>query len=73
MPLLPPAIVTIEEKANRLLIRDAVTIFCVDGQLSARVRGDHDVYQLYWERTRWRCPCPARKRCSHIEAVERVT
>ena len=69
MPLLPPAAVTITEKADRLLLTKAITIQAT----TATVKGDHDTYLLVRETDRWRCTCPARKRCSHIEAVERVT
>jgi uncharacterized Zn finger protein len=66
---------TVEEKAERLLLDGAVTILSVpmSDALSAVVHGDHDVYSVYRETDRWRCTCPARKKCSHIEAVERVT
>jgi hypothetical protein len=60
---------TVEEKAERLLLERRVTI----PAYSAIVRGDHDVYAVKREGDRWRCTCPARKKCSHIEAVERVT
>jgi hypothetical protein len=62
---------TITEKADRLLLTGSVSIPAVT---TATVRGDHGEHLLYRVDTgRWRCTCPARKRCSHIEAVERVT
>jgi hypothetical protein len=60
---------TITEKADRLLLSGHVTI---DTQ-RAHVKGDHGVYVLTQLQNRWWCSCPARKKCSHIEAVERVT
>ena len=61
---------TVEEKAERLLLERRVTI---SDAAVVTVRGDHDIYRLFREAGRWRCTCPARKKCSHIEAVERVT
>ena len=60
---------SITEKAERLLLEGRVTI----PAYSAVVRGDTDIHSVFREGGRWRCTCPARKRCSHIEAVERVT
>ena len=64
---------TVEEKAERLLVTRAVTVRCANDRLYATVVGDHDEYRLVREAGRWRCTCPSRKKCSHIEAVERVT
>jgi hypothetical protein len=60
---------TITEKADRLLLTGHVTI----QSTAATVQGDHDQYSLYLHNGRWRCTCAARKKCSHIDAVERVT
>ncbi len=60
---------TVQEKAERLLLERAVTLEA----LEARVKGDHGEYLVVFRNGRWWCPCPARKKCSHIEAVERVT
>jgi hypothetical protein len=60
---------TITEKADRLLLTNSVTIHATQ----ATVQGDHDQYSLYLDNGRWRCTCKALKRCSHIDAVERVT
>lgn len=60
---------TIEEKAERLLVTGALTVTVEE----ATVRGDHGTYTVWRDPDRWRCSCPARKKCSHIEAVERVT
>ena len=61
---------TTTEKAERLLLEGHVTI----PTNTATVKGDHDEYLLYLlDNGRWICTCPARKKCSHIEAVERVT
>jgi hypothetical protein len=69
VPLLPQAAVSIVKKAERLLLEGRVTI----PAYSASVRGDHDTHSVFREGSRWRCTCPSRKKCSHIEAVERVT
>jgi hypothetical protein len=60
---------TITEKADRLLLTGHVTVVAY----SAIVRGDHGLYAVRREGDRWKCTCPALKRCSHIDAVERVT
>lgn len=60
---------TIEEKAERLLTSGALTVAFTE----ARVKGDHGTYHVVYRQGRWWCSCPARKKCSHIEAVERVT
>ena len=62
----------ITEKAERLLLQGHVTVRVIRGE-TVLVKGDHDTYSVVRERDRWRCTCPSRKRCSHIEAVERVT
>jgi hypothetical protein len=69
MSVLSPASVSIKEKAERLLISGAVIIPAA----IASVKGDHGTYAVVFREGRWKCNCPARKRCSHIEAVERVT
>lgn len=61
---------TITEKAERLLLEGHVRVPVVREVV---VKGDHDTYYVVREGDRWRCTCPARKKCSHIEAVERVT
>ena len=60
-------------KALRLLVTARVTVRCGERGLEANVEGDSGVWTLYRERERWRCTCPSRRRCSHVEAVERVT
>lgn len=60
---------TVEEKAERLLLERRVTIPAA----IASVKGDHGEYAVVFRDGRWLCNCPARKKCSHIEAVERVT
>jgi hypothetical protein len=62
-----------DAKAKRLLIEGRVVVFCGENGIAARVQGDHDEYIVVRERDRWRCVCPSRGRCAHIEAVERVT
>ena len=60
---------TVEEKAERLLLERRVTVTVTE----AKVKGDHGEYTVVLHNGLWRCNCPARKKCSHIEAVERVT
>jgi hypothetical protein len=60
---------TITEKADRLLLTGAVSIPAA----IASVKGDHAEYAVVFREGRWTCNCPARKKCSHIDAVERVT
>jgi hypothetical protein len=62
----------VREKADRLLTSGAVEVSCAENGLTATVIGDHGRYLLIREPDRWRCTCPARVRCSHLEAVERV-
>ena len=69
MSVLQQGSVSIREKADRLLLTGAVSI----DTAAAKVRGDHGTYSLIHLNGRWWCNCPARKKCSHIEAVERVT
>lgn len=64
------------KKARRLLVDGHVHIIRAgDGELVARVKGDHSVYTVSKEKAdRVRCTCPSLKwRCSHIIAVELVT
>jgi hypothetical protein len=61
--------VTIEQKAERLLLDRSVVIKAD----AARVKGDHGEYSVIFRDGRWWCSCPARKKCSHILAVELVT
>ena len=63
----------VEAKAERLLLAGDVTVFCSERGLAATVKGDTGTWRLFREPERWRCTCPSRKRCAHIEAVERVT
>jgi hypothetical protein len=60
-------------KALRLLLMGGVVVRCSERGIEAIVQGDTREWQLYRERGGWRCTCPSRRRCSHIEAVERVT
>ncbi len=60
-------------KGTRLLVEGKVVVFCSEDGIAARVQGDHGRYLLFREPDRWRCACPSRGRCAHMEAVERVT
>jgi uncharacterized Zn finger protein len=60
-------------KASRLLANGHVRVACVDGELEARVRGDHDTYSVRLTQCGASCSCPSwRRRCSHALAVERI-
>ena len=64
----------VQAKAERLLRDSRVVISCddVDG-ITARVTGDHDLYQPRLTPSGWSCPCPAQGVCAHVLAVEVVT
>lgn len=64
---------SIEEKADRLLVSNAVKVSCVDGGLHVVVQGDHGSYTVRLTRRGPSCSCPSwRRRCSHVVAVERI-
>jgi hypothetical protein len=42
---------TIEEKAERLLVTGSVTVL---NAVAATIKGDHDTYAVYREPDRWR-------------------
>jgi hypothetical protein len=63
----------IKQKAARLLTEARVWISCGERGIEAVVQGDTGTWNLYRAPDRWRCGCPSRRRCSHVEAVERVT
>ena len=62
-------------KARRLLSEGRVTIVHADeGGVAALVRGDTAMtYRVTHAGGEWRCDCPARTRCSHVQAVMLVT
>jgi uncharacterized Zn finger protein len=62
-------------KATRLLGTRSVHVLVATADVvTARVRGDHGIYDVRWSRLDgWRCTCPYRGRCSHQEAVAEVT
>jgi len=63
-----------DTKARRLVAADQVQVlFADEHRIVARVRGDHGIYDLEWDRGDWSCTCAARGACSHIEAVHLVT
>ena len=64
---------TIEAKAERLLLAGRLLVFCGERGVAATVTGDSGTWRLFRESGRWRCTCPSRKRCSHVVAMERVT
>ena len=63
----------LEAKAARYLTSGCVAVTCADSTIGATVKGDTGTWRLFREPDRWRCTCPSWKRCSHLEAVERVT
>ena len=64
---------TVEAKAERLLLAGDVIVFRSERGLAATVEGDTGTWRLFREADRWRCCCPARVKCSHVVAFERVT
>lgn len=61
-------------KARELLIDGRVVIHSVrNGAVEAVVRGESDFYKVTCtEQGYWSCPCFAKGRCSHVEAVSLV-
>lgn len=62
-------------KARRLLGEGRVTIVHADeGGVAALIRGDTAMtYRVTHADGEWRCDCPARTRCSHVQAIMLVT
>jgi uncharacterized Zn finger protein len=62
-------------KARRLLTEGRVTIVHADeGGVNALIRGDSAMtYRVSHAGGEWRCDCPARTRCSHVQAVMLIT
>ena len=58
-------------KARRLLTEGRVMVtFAVGNLIEADVRGDSGhVYHVIHSPGKWSCPCEARGRCSHVQAV----
>jgi hypothetical protein len=63
----------IRAKSDRLLTSGRVVVTCSEDGVTATVEGDHGRYTLIRAGGSWLCPCPARRKCSHAFAVERVT
>lgn len=62
-------------KARRFLIEGRVVLHEVtrQGSVSATVRGESDFYKVTCTpQGYWSCPCYAKGRCSHVEAVSLV-
>lgn len=61
------------EKGRRYLIEGRVLIHAVTphGVVAATVRGDSGLWKVTYTNT-WECTCPAKSRCSHVEAVSLV-
>jgi uncharacterized Zn finger protein len=62
-------------KARRLLGKGRLTIVHADeGGVAALIRGDSAMaYRVTHAGGEWRCDCPARTRCSHVQALMLVT
>ena len=56
---------TIEEKAERLLVTGALTVSVTE----AKVKGDHGTYEVVAKHGRWWCSCPARKKPSALSMI----
>ena len=56
-----------------LLVMGRVVVGCGEHGLVATVEGDTGTWRVRGGPGRWSCSCPSRRRCSHIEAAERVT
>jgi len=63
----------IRAKAERLLVAGAVAVSCSERGLSAVVEGDTGTHRVTPAGGSWVCDCMARRKCSHVVAVERVT
>jgi hypothetical protein len=64
-----------ETKGKRLLLEARLTIERVDEDgcvIEASCRGTGTVYALGHDEDGWFCNCPARGRCSHLAALQRV-
>lgn len=65
---------TIEAKSNRLLTDHRVQVrIAMPGHVVAIVHGDHGIHSVDLTAGRWSCSCEARRGCSHLGAVMRVT
>jgi hypothetical protein len=64
---------TVDQKANRLLTAGRVQVrWVTSGHALVVVKGDSGTWRVIYRRGRWRCPCPAWVRCSHLAAAELV-
>lgn len=63
----------VEMKGRRYLTEGRLTITYVrHGSARAICRGKDAVYTIALDGDQWSCSCPARRRCSHIMAAQRV-
>ena len=60
------------EKAQRYALeRERLTL----SHFNASFRGEHDSYQVMYDRGRWKCSCEhfnGIQLCSHVMAIERI-
>ena len=64
---------SVETKAERYLIQGRVSIVSADDRsITASVKGDSGHYTAARNHSRWACSCPARGRCCHLLALQRV-
>ncbi|MEX0990076.1 MAG: hypothetical protein WD206_07250 [Actinomycetota bacterium] len=64
----------VPQKADRYLLGGRVNILYADErEIIADVRSDQGViWRCAWAEGNWWCACPARGRCCHLAAVQRV-
>ena len=70
---------SVEFKGRRLLMEGRLNVTRVDPHkevIVASCRGDSgETYKLGWDpiEAEWRCTCAARRKCSHLVALQLVT
>jgi len=65
---------TVADKTNRLLTDHCVFVrLALPSHVVAVVHGDNGTYSVDLTAGRWSCTCEARRTCSHMTAVMRVT
>jgi len=63
----------VTQKAHRLLTKGHVQVeFADEEKIMAKVVGDTSEYQVWAKGEEYRCQCPSRGECSHIEAVKMI-
>ena len=63
----------IQTKGRRYLIEGRLSVRLVShSQVVASCRGTGEVWTVGYQRGGWYCTCPAKGRCSHLEALQLV-